>query len=271
MTGPSAFAALHRPGAPFLLPNCWDVASAVLLANAGFPAVGTTSLGITAAAGLPDGAGEGAVLTLALAAALAARLPVPLSVDLEAGYSDDPAQVADLAASLADLGVAGINLEDGQPGGQLRATGDHAAVVRAVAAAAPGLFVNARTDTWWLRIGGEPERESEAVRRLAAYRDAGASGVFTPGLTDLAVIERVAAAARLPLNVLWAPGISSAQLGAAGVARISTGSALYRHALAAAVTTATAAATGRAATTTPIDYGQLQDQLHRHSASHRHR
>ena len=119
MTGPSVFAALHTAPGPFLLPNAWDVASGLLLADAGFPAVGTTSLGATAAAGLPDGVGAGRDLTVALAAALAARLPVPLTVDLEGGYSADPGEVAALAAQLSELGVAGVNLEDGRPDGQL--------------------------------------------------------------------------------------------------------------------------------------------------------
>ncbi len=168
MTGPSSvFAALHVASGPFLLPNAWDVASALLLADAGFPAVGTTSLGVTAAAGLPDGAGAGRDLNIALAAALIPSLSVPLTVDLEGGYSDDPAEVADLAAQLADLGVAGINLEDGRPGGQLRPTAEHAAVIRAVTDATPSLFVNARTDTYWLTVGADQERLPETVRRLA--------------------------------------------------------------------------------------------------------
>lgn len=264
MTAASAFAGLHVPGRPFLLPNCWDVGSAVVLADAGSPALGTTSLGTTAAAGLPDGAGAGLELTVALAAALVRHLSVPVTVDLEGGYSDDPAEVADLAARLADLGVAGINLEDGRPGGGLRAVEAHVAVLAAVTAAAPGLFVNARTDTYWLRVGPGPDRAAETVRRLTAYRDAGAAGVFAPGLTDLAVTEHVATAVQAPLNVLWRPGVGLDDLGAAGVARVSTGSALYRHALAAAVATADAARTGRVPATGAVDYAELQDRLGRH-------
>ena len=89
MTNASNFTALHYAQRPFLLPNAWDVASAVLLADAGFPAIGTTSLGVTAAAGLPDGVGAGRDLTLALVHDLVRRLSVPLTVALEGGYSDD--------------------------------------------------------------------------------------------------------------------------------------------------------------------------------------
>lgn len=261
MTHASAFAALHRPGHPFVLPNAWDVASALLLADAGFPAIGTTSLGVTAAAGLPDGAGAGAALTVDLAGHLTARLAVPLTVDIEGGYSDDPAAVADLAARLADLGVAGVNLEDGRTDGRLRPIDQHAAIVGAVRAAAPGLFVNARTDTYWLQVGAAGDRLDETIRRLIAYRDAGASGVFVPGLTDLAGIAALARTVALPLNVLWHPDVDLAGLAAAGVARVSTGSALYRHALAAALAVAGAARDGQRPSHTPIEYAALQQRL----------
>jgi 2-methylisocitrate lyase-like PEP mutase family enzyme len=129
-----AFAALHQPGSPFPLPNAWDVASALFLADAGFPAVGTTSLGVTTAAGEIDGDGTGRDLTMALARAILPRLAVLVTIDLENGYSD---AVADLTAELAELGAAGINLEDGRGRGELRATAAHAAIIRAVGTTAP--------------------------------------------------------------------------------------------------------------------------------------
>lgn len=132
--------------------------------------------------------------------------------------------------------------------------------------AAPGLFVNARIDTYWLRVGDDGDRLGETVRRLAAYRDAGASGVFTPGLSDPAGLSQVAAAVGLPLNVLWQPGVSLAELGAAGVARISTGSALYRHALGAALAAVTAARDAGTPATAAVDYADLQDRLLEHAA-----
>jgi len=261
MTASSVFAALHHGARPFVLPNAWDVASALLLVDAGFPAIGTTSLGVTAAAGLPDGAGAGREPTVALARELVPRLPVPLTVDLEGGYADDPGAVAALATELADLGVAGVNLEDGRADGRLRPVAEHAAVIGAVASAAPTLFVNARTDTYWLRVGPEDRRLDETTRRLTAYRDAGASGVFVPGLSDLAHTTIVADAVGLPLNVLWRPGVDLSALADAGVARVSTGSALYRHALAAALTAAAAARSGGQPPTVPVDYDALQHHL----------
>ncbi|HVK23780.1 MAG TPA: isocitrate lyase/phosphoenolpyruvate mutase family protein [Actinokineospora sp.] len=242
------FADLHHGPTPFLLPNAWDVASALLLADMGFPAIGTTSLGVTAAAGVPDGVNDSPELTMAFVRALSGTLSIPLTVDLEGGYSDDPAAVAALAVELVDLGVAGVNLEDGH-----RTADEHARIIDAVATAAPDLFINARTDTYWLGDGGV----DQTVRRLVAYRDAGASGVFVPGLTEPDDVATVVAAVHLPLNILWQKDIP------AGVARVSTGSALYRHALATALTVAGCARDGCQPTTTAIDYGDLQATLTR--------
>jgi 2-methylisocitrate lyase-like PEP mutase family enzyme len=256
------FAALHRPGEPFLLPNAWDVASAVLLAEAGFPAVGTTSLGVTAAAGLIDGEGTGRAAALALASIIAPRLAVPVTVDLEGGYSDDPAEVAALAAELASTGVAGINLED-VTGGQLRSIPDQAAIIKAVVAAAPDLFVDARTDLYWLRLGPESGRLAQAVDRLKAYADCGARGVFVPALYDLQAVEVVASQVWLPLNLLWRPGLDLAVLGGVGVARVSTGSGPYRRALSAAVATAVAARDGAPPPMQDLPYQDLVAALRR--------
>ncbi|MFD5468731.1 isocitrate lyase/phosphoenolpyruvate mutase family protein, partial [Kitasatospora sp. NPDC127059] len=179
----TAFAALHhRPGRPLLLPNAWDHASAAALAAAGHPAIGTTSLGVAAAAGLPDGAAATRAETVRLARRLG-RDGFLLSVDVESGFSDDPAEVAALAVELAQAGAVGINLEDGRPDGTLAPSGLHAAKVAAVKAAVPELFVNARTDTYWC---GCQDPEPETERRLTVYQEAGADGVFVPGLSESA-------------------------------------------------------------------------------------
>jgi len=255
------FAALHQPGKPFLLPNAWDVASAVLLGEAGFPAIGTTSLAVNAAAGLIDGTATGRAQTMALASTIVPRVSVPVTVDLEGGYSDDPKEVAELAAELASIGVVGINLEDVGVDGQLRPPAVQAAIIGAVLAAAPDLFVNARTDLYWLNIGLPDGRLAETIQRLRAYQDAGARGVFVPALTPLAAIAAVTEQVRLPLNVLWHPDIATARLAAAGVARVSTGSAPYRRALAAAVATAVAARDGREPPALDVSYSELQARL----------
>ncbi|QFY06958.1 isocitrate lyase/phosphoenolpyruvate mutase family protein [Nonomuraea phyllanthi] len=218
---------LHRPGDPLLLPNAWDYGSAALFAAHGFPAIGTTSLGVAAAFGKPDGAGATKAETIELVEAVK-DLDVMITVDIEGGFSDDPAEVSDLVASLAALGAVGVNLEDGRPDGTLRPIGLHQRIIEA--AKGHGVFVNARTDTYWLRTGDD-------VRdRVAAYGHA--DGIFVPGLTDLAEIAAVAAATPLPLNVLHQPGgPTPAQLAEAGVARVSTGSLPYRAALREALAT----------------------------------
>jgi 2-methylisocitrate lyase-like PEP mutase family enzyme len=134
-------------------------------------------------------------------------------------------------------------------------------VVAAVATAAPGLFVNARTDLHWLQVGPPQTRLTETVARLSAYRDAGAAGVFAPGLVALADIAVVATEVGLPLNVLWQPGVAPGVLGRAGVARISTGAPLYRHALVRAVEAARAAATGATPATDGLPYAAVQAPL----------
>ncbi|MEU4981586.1 isocitrate lyase/phosphoenolpyruvate mutase family protein [Streptomyces sp. NPDC021969] len=222
----TAFAALHRAGEPLLLPCAWDHASAFALAGQGFRAVGTTSLGVAAAAGLPDGASATREETLRLALTLGSA-PFPLSVDAEGGFSDDPDEVGEFARQLAAVGAVGINLEDG-----LGPADRHAAKIAAVRSAAPGLFVNARTDTYWSGAGDA----TQTLRRLEAYREAGADGVFVPGLTDPARIASLAAHFDVPLNILYAPaGPTLAHLADLGVRRVSLGSLLYRRALGAAL------------------------------------
>ena len=215
----SAFADLHRPG--FVLPNAWDHASAAALVDAGFPAVATTSLGVAAAVGRPDGAAETAEATIDLARRLT-HLPVPVSIDIENGFSADPAEVAAYVDRLGP--VAGVNLED-----QLTDPAHFAQVL--VAVTGRRTFINARVDTYWLGSGGV----DETLARAHAYVDAGADGIFVPGVKDEAEIARLAEALPVPLNVLFLPGLSVPRLAELGVARISTGSLLYRVALGAAL------------------------------------
>ncbi|MFF2960567.1 isocitrate lyase/phosphoenolpyruvate mutase family protein [Streptomyces sp. NPDC057963] len=252
----AAFADLHRAGAsPFLIPNAWDHASASALAAQGFPAIGTTSLGVAAAVGLPDGAGATRAETLLLARRLGPG-PYLLSVDAESGFSDDPDEVAGLARELADAGAVGINLEDGRHDGTLAPVALHAAKVAAVKAAVPDLFVNARTDTYWLGGGRAGE---ETAHRLHAYEQAGADGVFVPGLADPAVIAALVKRLATPLNILYTPsGPTVPQLGDLGVRRVSLGSLLFRTALGAATEAAADIRAGRPVAGRGPTYAQVQ-------------
>jgi 2-methylisocitrate lyase-like PEP mutase family enzyme len=222
------FTALHRAGHPLILPNVWDVASARCLVEAGFPALGTTSLGVAAANGLPDGAGAADAETLCLTRSLV-RLPVHLTVDIETG------SVA-AAVAVAAAGAAGVNMEDAM--GPAEA---HAALIRSVKRELPQLFVNARTDTHWQRPGDL----AETLRRVRRYADAGADGVFVPGLAEPADIAAVVAAVDVPVNILFLPGRHSIGiLSELGVRRVSTGSLLFRAALAGCVDAAVAVRDG---------------------------
>lgn len=148
-----------------------------------------------------------------------------------------PRRGGEFARQLAAVGAVGINLEDG-----LGPVGRHAAKIAAVRSAAPGLFVNARTDTYWSGDGDV----TETLRRLEAYREAGADGVFVPGLTDPARIGSLAARFDVPLNVLYTPaGPGLAHLADLGVRRVSLGSLLYRRALGAALRAAADVRAGR--------------------------
>jgi 2-methylisocitrate lyase-like PEP mutase family enzyme len=271
-TNPRAaeFAALHHQSEPLLLPNVWDRASALLLADAGFRAVATTSLGVAAGAGLADGARMTRDATLRLARTLGgdrggdgdgdgggeARRDARFlfSVDAEDGYSDDPDEVAGFVAELARAGAVGVNLEDGSPDGTLTDPASHAAKIAAVKAAVPDMFVNARTDTYWLGV-----HAAETADRLTAYREAGADGVFVPGLADADVVQRLVAGIGLPLNLLYRPaGPGIAELGRLGVRRVSLGSLLYRVALGAALDAASAVERGLPAGLGAPGYAAIQ-------------
>lgn len=254
--GPSeSFADLHRPGDPFVLPNAWDPVSARLLADAGFPAVGTTSLGVAATHGLVDASRAARDVTARLAHDLVhLRLGCFLTIDVEDGFSDDPDEVASFVAG---LGVDGVNIEDCSHG-QLIDPRLAADKIASVKRAAPGLFVNARTDVYWL--GGQDL--DEAVARLRTYADAGADGVFVPGTADPHVIETVASKVDAPINVLASADLPRARMAELGVARISTGSLLHRTSLTSAVDTARAVRDGQAFRS-PISYDDVQELARR--------
>ncbi|MEV0067729.1 MULTISPECIES: isocitrate lyase/phosphoenolpyruvate mutase family protein [unclassified Amycolatopsis] len=252
----TSFAALHVPGKPLLLPNVWEFGFAAALAAAGHPAVGTTSLGVSAAAGLADGAPASRAATVALTRVLA-PLDVLVSVDIADGFSADPAEVADLVAELAEAGAVGVNLEDGRADGTLAPVEVQSALIAAVRSASP-VFLNARTDTHWLGSGPV----SAAIERARAYRDAGADGVFVPGLADPGEVAEVVAAVDVPLNVLFLPGrVTPAGLAELGVARVSLGSTPYRVALAAALAAVDAARDGTSLPLPPPSYAEVAGLL----------
>lgn len=225
------FHALHHAPAPLVLPNAWDAGSAVIFAQAGFAALGTTSAGIAYAQGRPDGAADLAA-TLAVLTSMRQRVAVPLTADIESGYG------AAVAATRAVIGAGavGINLEDGLPDGAgLTPLAEQCALVRAVAALKTELgvpfFINARIDTFWLELGTAETRLPQVVERGQALIAAGADGLFVPGRLAAPTLRALAAAFPVPLNVLPQPDASIAELAALGAARISLGSGAVRAAL----------------------------------------
>lgn len=243
---------LHRPGDPFVLPCAWDIASAKLLTAHGFSAIGTTSLGIAAAIGVADEGRETRAATLALVSGIresgAAEM---LTCDIEDGFSSDPREAAE---TVQRLDVHGINIEDSVHG-QLIAPVEHAAKITAIKQTAPNVFLNARVDTYWT---GQSD-EAATRERIARYADAGADGIFVPGNLALTEVARITAASPLPVNVLATRRHSRSDLAEAGVARISTGSLLYRAALTAAVNTAMGIASCTPDTLDVMGYAEVQN------------
>ena len=232
---------LHRPGAPLLLPNAWDVATARAVVAAGFPVVATTSAGVAGALGYQDHEGAPGDEMLAAAARMASGVEVPVTVDAEAGYGMAPAE---LVGALHSAGAAGCNLEDtDHTAGRLRDPERHAEWLRAVRAAASAdgyrLVINARIDVFlgpFLAGAGPGTQEElvpEALRRAQAYLEAGVDCVYPIALWEADALRRFTSEIRGPVNVVRLPQAPSlAELAALGVARVSWGTLLYREAMA---------------------------------------
>jgi 2-methylisocitrate lyase-like PEP mutase family enzyme len=218
------FRALHDLEQLFVMPNPWDVGSARLLQSAGFEALATTSAGFAWSVGKLDQTVSRDEL-VAHVATLADATDLPLNVDSERCYPDDPGGVTRTVELLAEAGAAGFSIEDYDPdtGGMddVGPAAEH--VAEAAQASREGMLLTARAEN---HIRGVDDLD-DTIARLIAYRDAGADAVYAPGLTDVEQIARVVEAVRIPLNVLALPsGPSLGELAAAGVRRISTGSLL---------------------------------------------
>ena len=223
------FRDLHHADQPLILANAWDAGSAKLIESLGASAVATTSAGIDWALGYPDGNLLPVARLAEMAAAITRLIRIPLSVDFEAGYSDDPAAVAENIKPLLDSGVVGINIEDGGNAPALLAAKIER-VKQVASAKGVGLFVNARTDIYLRGLVSEEKRVAESLARATIYRAAGADGLFVPGLTAKDGIAAIVKGAGLPVNLLaWPELAPAAELGALGVKRISAGSGIAQR------------------------------------------
>ena len=230
---------LHRPGDPLLLPNAWDVATARAVVAAGFPVVATTSGGVAAALGYEDHQGAPAEEMLAAAARIARGVDVPVTVDAEAGYGMESAE---LVAALRAVGAAGCNLEDTDHTDEsLRDRDRHAEWLASVREAASedgyGLVINARVDVFlspFFAGDRSPQEEllPEAVERANAYLEAGADCVYPIALWETDALRRFTSEVGGPVNVIRLPQKQSlAELAELGVARVSWATFLYRDAM----------------------------------------
>lgn len=233
------FHSLHVRGQPLVLFNAWDAGSARAVAEAGAGAVATGSWSVAAANGFADGEHMPFSFALDNLRRIVAAVTQPVTIDLESGYGETPAHVAATVTAALEAGAIGCNLEDSFPAdGSLRDAADQAARLAAARQAADQagvpLFINARTDVFFQKPAEAHDMGmvEEALRRARLYADAGASGLFVPGVIAEPLIARLADASPLPLNVMVMPGVPGrARLAELGVARISHGPGPYRGAM----------------------------------------
>ena len=220
------FRVLHESDSPLILPNVWDPLGAAIVAEAGFPAVATASAAVALSRGFDDGEQIPFDELVELVHRISAVIELPVSVDFEKGYGVSPEDVRYNTLRLIAAGAVGVNVEDSLDHDRLREVGEQCERIAAVRDAADeagvGIFINARTDTFL--TGAASAVEEAAVSRLAAYRDAGADGVYPILCEDLGVLSRIHAATKRPVNVLLRPSAPPVPaLVKAGVRRISLG------------------------------------------------
>jgi 2-methylisocitrate lyase-like PEP mutase family enzyme len=224
----ATFKTLHSGPEILVLPNAWDAASAALMADAGAKAVATSSAAVAWAHGYADGDVLPRTALLATISEIARVIAVPLTADIEGGYTDDLGELAEVIKAVAGAGAVGINLEDGTRPSDL-----HARKIEAARKAAGDLFINARIDIY-LRGGSGDEALAETLKRAEQYRAAGADGIFVPGPADEGLIATLAKEIALPLNVMGRGGVApAAKLQELGVRRLSSATAPFRAAYAA--------------------------------------
>lgn len=233
MSQAETFRALHAGPDILVLPNAWDAASAALMEDAGAKAVATSSAAVAWAHGYADGDILPVPTLLAAIGEMARVIKVPLTADIEGGYSDDLATVAQTIRGVIGAGAVGINFEDGARDPELHVRKIET-VREAAAQAGVALFVNARIDVYLKGLAKGEEALAETLRRAELYKAAGADGIFVPGPAEDALLATLAKEIALPLNVMGRPGVApAARLQALGVRRLSSATAPFRAAYAA--------------------------------------
>ncbi|HVH71594.1 MAG TPA: isocitrate lyase/phosphoenolpyruvate mutase family protein [Candidatus Dormibacteraeota bacterium] len=232
------FHKLHHGPRMLLLPNAWDVASARILEECGHPAIATSSAAVAFSLGYPDGQHISRDQMLEVAGRIARAVNIPVTADLEAGYGTTVKDMVETVKAAIAAGIIGMNLEDvtGDDERSLVETSLQVEKIRAICETAKSLGVpfvlNARTDIYLMPIGPEATHLERTVERLRAYRDAGASCLFAPGIYDRDTIAKIVKAVKAPLNILATPSCPPMEeLEKIGVARVSAGSGIMRAAM----------------------------------------
>lgn len=232
------FRKMHQSGNLFILANAWDVPSARIFEKEGFPAIGTTSAGIAISLGFPDGQKISLDEMLQVVARIARSVAVPVSADMEAGYGDSEAEVAEMATKLISAGAIGLNIEDSTKASEgpmydLETQVRRIRTIRKVADRLDvPLVINARTDVLVLGRGDKEGRLKAAIDRGKEYNKAGADCVFPLGAVDQQTISEIVTQVGCPVNILATSGVPTiAELRRLGVRRVSLGSGPARATL----------------------------------------
>jgi 2-methylisocitrate lyase-like PEP mutase family enzyme len=234
-----AFRGMHQGPPILILPNAWDAVTARLFVKAGARAIATTSAGIAATLGYADGQKVPRELMVEAIARIARVVDVPVTADIESGYAASPKDLHESIRAVINAGAIGFNLEDatGNSSQPLFALEHQIERIRAARVAGDNanvrVVINARTDVYLAKVGEPATRFAETVRRLNAYREAGADCLFVPGVTDIPTLTQLVRSVPGPLNVLAGPGMPpAADLRRIGIARLSVGSGIMRATLA---------------------------------------
>lgn len=232
MTAFETFFKLHHAEKPLLIANAWDITSAKIFEQLGFEAIATSSSAIAYSFGYEDGENIPFDLLLQTVKRIIGQINVPLSVDMERGYSSNIAGIIQNIEKLHDLGAVGINIEDSimEEKRKLRPVEDFQKILSAIKNGLGqkkiNMYINARTDAFLLKASSPLE---ETIKRIRAYENEGATGIFVPFISDKKDIGEVVKATRLPVNVLCAKQLPSfKELEGLGVKRISMGGAIYK-------------------------------------------
>ena len=234
MSNTRIFKELHsNPHLPLILPNIWDAGGARIVESLGAKAVATTSAGVAWSKGYTDGNHMPAAFQAHLAEQIVKAVKIPVSIDFEAGYSDNPAAVAENLKPLLAIGISGINLEDGTNAPAVLAKKIEA-IKKLASSMQVDIFVNARTDVYLQDLVAEDKQIPETLTRAALYQSAGADGLLVPGLTDAAQIAKITEGTGLPVNLMASPDLPKLDaLVKLNVRRLSAGTAIakiaYKH------------------------------------------